>query len=660
MASTSIPSPSEAPATAPTSSTHHHPQPQSSSPPVNTVANKDYDLSHPLDPNGGAIGLRQNLTSYGDAHFSLFMRKLFIKAMGYSEDALSRPIIGIVNTYSSFNPCHANIPQLIDAVKRGVQLNGGLAIDFPTISLHESFASPTSMYLRNLMSMDTEEMVKAQPVDAVVLIGGCDKTTPAQLMGGISANKPIIHLITGPMMPGSFQGTRVGACTDCRNNWAKFRAGTLDIEDMTALNEELAPTSGTCGVMGTASTMACLLVALGLMPLSLPSATAPAVSSARLRVAEHTGALAVQLSQSQLKPQDLLTRESFLNAITVLQAIGGSTNAIVHLMAIINRHPSLAGTISLRTIDDIGRKTPLLVDLKPSGNNYMTDFHNAGGMLALLHQLRPLLHLDAMTVTGRTLGEELDSIPFRPLPLGTELSQIIHPFSSPLYPSSSLAVFDPSKSNLCPLGGAVIKASASKYRRLLQHRGQAVVFNGPADLARRIDSPDLDVTPDSVLILQHIGPIGLHSPGMPEAGMIPIPRKLAVQGVEDMLRISDGRMSGTAGGTIVLHVSPEAADPESVLGVVRDGDWIVCDVEGRSLEVELSGEEIERRKRERREEMKGASKEGEEEGNWQKRERMRGYRGLYMREVNQAEEGADFGFLTAAGPKANEKGEGVK
>lgn len=488
---------------------------------------------------------------------------------------------------------------------------------------------------------------------------GCDKTTPAQLMGGISANKPIIHLVTGPMMPGSFQGTRVGACTDCRNNWAKFRAGTLDIEDIAALNDELAPTSGTCGVMGTASTMACLLVALGLMPFSLPSATAPAVSSARLRVAEHTGTLAVKLAMSQLKPQDLLKRESFLNAITVLQAIGGSTNAIVHLMAIINRHPSLAGTISLQTIDEIGRKTPLLVNLKPSGSNYMTDFHNAGGMLALLYQLRPLLHLNALTVTGRTLGEELDSIPFRPLPSGTEISQIIHPLSSPLYPCSSLIVFDPLKSNLCPLGGAVIKASASKYRRLLQHRGQAVVFHGPADLAARIDSPDLDVTPDSVLVLQHIGPVGLHSPGMPEAGLIPIPRKLAQQGVEDMLRISDGRMSGTAGGTIVLHVSPEAADPDSVLGVVRDGDWIVCDVEGRRLEVELTKEEIKERKRERRKEMQIQEKEGGGR-NWQKRENMRGYRGLYMREVNQAEEGADFEFLTAAGPRGKGKGEGGK
>ncbi|KAK0630507.1 dihydroxy-acid/6-phosphogluconate dehydratase [Bombardia bombarda] len=604
--------------------------------------NPDYDLSTPIDPNG--VGLRQNLTSYGDAHFSLFMRKLFIKALGYSEDALSRPIIGVVNTYSSFNPCHANIPQLLDAVKRGVQLNGGLAIDFPTISLHESFAAPTSMYLRNLMSMDTEEMIQAQPVDAVVLIGGCDKTTPAQLMGGISANKPIIHLVTGPMMPGNYQGVRIGACTDCRSNWAKFRAGVLDIEDISALNEELAPTGGTCGVMGTASTMACLLVALGMMPLSSPSATAPAVSSSRLRIAESTGAYAVSLAKTQLRPQTILTQSSFLNAITVLQAIGGSTNAIVHLLAIANRHPAVAGTITLSTIDEIGRRTPLLVDLKPSGDNYMTDFHSAGGMLALLHELKPLLHLDAMTVTGRTIGEELSQTPFRPLPKDSALASIIRPFDDPLYPCSSLVVL---RGNLCPRGGAVIKASASKDRRLLQHAGPAVVFASSADMAARIDDPELDVTPDSVLVLQNIGPVG--NPGMPEAGLIPIPRKLAEQGVVDMLRISDGRMSGTAGGTIVLHVSPEAADPESVFGIVRDGDVVVCDVEGRGLDVRLSGEEVERRKGERRRlAAQGGNKDRRPA--WEERKHMRGYRGLYMREVNQAEEGADFGFLTAAGP----------
>ncbi|KAL1617090.1 hypothetical protein SLS56_011163 [Neofusicoccum ribis] len=486
----------------------------------------DYDLAVPLE---STVGLRQGLTSYGDAHFSLFLRKVFIKALGYSEDALSRPIIGIVNTYSSFNPCHANIPQLIDAVKRGVQLNGGLAIDFPTISLHESFSSPSSMFLRNLMSMDTEEMIRAQPVDSVILIGGCDKTVPAQLMGALSANKPVVHLVTGPMMPGSHKGTRIGACTDCRNNWAKFRAGTIDIEEISAINEELAPTSGTCGVMGTASTMACILAALGMMPFK--GATAPAVSSARLRVAEETGAQAVVLAKKQLKPQTVLSR----------------------------------GHYHLSTFDEIGRRTPLLVDLKPSGDNYMTDFHNAGGMLALLHTLKPLLDLSALTVTGKTLGEALASNKFTPLPRNSP-ANCIHPPSAPLFPSSSLVIL---RGNLGP-HGAVMKASASKDRSLLSHSGPAVVFAGSADLAAQIDSPDLEVTKDSVLVLQGIGPVG--NPGMPEAGLIPIPRKLAAQGVMDMLRISDGR--------------------------------------------------------------------------------MRGYRGLYMRTVNQAERGADFDFLTRSGPTA--------
>ncbi|KAI1175587.1 dihydroxy-acid/6-phosphogluconate dehydratase [Nemania sp. FL0916] len=620
---------------------------------------EDYNLSQPVGP---AQGMRQGLTAYGDAHFSLFLRKVFIKALGYSEEALSRPLVGIVNTFSGFNPCHANVPQLIEATRRGVQLAGGLAIDFPTISLHESFAAPTSMFLRNLMSMDTEEMIRAQPVDAVVLIGGCDKTTPAQLMGGISANKPILHLVTGPMMPGSHRGVRIGACTDCRNNWASYRAGTMDIEEIAMINEELAPTAGTCGVMGTASTMACMLVALGLMPLK--GASAPAVSSARLRIAEQTGAAAVsmiQASNDALKPQALLTRESFLNAITVLQAIGGSTNAVVHLLAIANRHPRVAGSITLDTIDEIGRKTPLILDLKPSGNGYMTDFHTSGGMGALLHTLRPLLHLEAMTIFGKTLGALLDAEPAVTVP--RELS-CISPLDAPVYKASSLVVL---RGNLAPRG-AVMKASASKDRALLKHSGPAVVFAGSKDLARRIDSEDLEVEASSVLVLQNIGPVG--NPGMPEAGLIPIPRKLAARGVQDMLRVSDGRMSGTAGGTIVLHVAPEAADPASALGVVRDGDIITVDVESRVLKVEISDEELAGRIAERKarlEELEEKAKNGEqqvvEEGKaevdgdgdvekepWLARRKMRGYRGLYMREVNQADQGADFDFLTAAGP----------
>lgn len=458
-------------------------------------------------------------------------------------------------------------------------------------------------------------------------------------MGGLSANKPILHLVTGPMMPGSHNGARIGACTDCRNNWAKYRAGAIDIEEIAAINEELAPTAGTCGVMGTASTMAAILVGLGLMPFA--GATAPAVSSARLRIAEATGTNAVATTRNaDLRPQTLLTRDSFINAITVLQAIGGSTNAVVHLMAIINRHPGLTGEpITLDTVDAVGRNVPLLVDLKPSGDGYMTDFHNSGGMAALLRQLRPLLKLNAMTISGRTLGEELDLAPtLGPAP-GSPNS-VVSLLSTPLYPSSALVVL---RGNLAP-GGAVMKASASKYRRLLSHRGPAVVFAGAADLARRIDDPDLEVTPDSVLVLQNIGPIG--HPGMPEAGLVPIPRKLAAQGVQDMLRVSDGRMSGTAGGTVVLHVSPEAAVVDSVLGVVRDGDIVACDVERRVLEVEISEEEIKRRVEETRRKLE---EDGEVTKDGGPARRIRGYRGLYVRNVNQAERGADFDFLTAAG-----------
>ena len=391
--------------------------------------------------------------------------------------------------------------------------------------------------------------------------------------------------------------------------------------------------------MGTASTMACITAALGFMPLR--GASAPAVSSTRLRIAEETGANAVSVAASKRTPQEMLSKESFLNAITVLQAIGGSTNAIVHLMAIVNRHPKLRGEITLDTFDEIGRRVPLLVDLKPSGENYMTDFHNAGGMLALLHILRPLLHLQAMTITGQTLGEVLDTSTFRTFAFSSE---IIRPLSNPLYPSSSLVVLH---GNLAPKG-AVMKASASKDRRLLQHSGPAVVFKNSFDLAQRIDDPDLLVTEDSVLVLQGIGPIG--NPGMPEAGLIPIPRKLSAAGVTDMLRLSDGRMSGTAGGTIVLHISPESVVPRSVLGVVRTGDIISCDVEKRYLGLEVDSEEIERRIVEQQilESAPGfASGEGKAK---KQQQTQRGYGGLYTRCVNQAEEGADFDFLTAGGP----------
>lgn len=606
--------------------------------------NPDYDLSRPIPPDIG--GLRASLPGYGDPHFSLFLRKVFIKSLGYTEEALSKPIIGIINTFSAFNACHAHVPQLVEAAKRGVSSAGGLPMEFPTISIHESFSSPTSMYLRNLMAMDTEEMIRAQPVDAVIAIGGCDKTVPAQLMGGISANKPFLPLITGPMMPGSVEGVRVGACTDCRSSWAKYRAGEMDLEDIMAVNEELAPTGGTCGVMGTASTMACIVAGLGLTDLR-SGATAAAVSSARLRVAEAAGGAAVSmLGKQQMRPQELLTRENFINAIVVLQATGGSTNAVVHLMAIINRHPDPnVRSITLADIDEIGTRTPLLVDLKPSGDGYMTDFHNAGGMLALMHTLRPsgLLQLDARTYDGRTLGHVLDGSPFK---LFDYSRKIIRPLSNPLYPASSLCVL---RGNLAP-DGCVMKASASKDRRLLKHSGPACVFRNSKDMAERIDDPNLQVTKDSILVLQGIGPIG--NPGMPEAGLIPIPRKLGAQGVTDMLRISDGRMSGTAGGSIVLHVSPESADPAAVFGIVQDGDVISIDVEARTISLDVDDDEIAERISYRKATIKHGLKQDTSGTNgrdnaWSDRATMRGYRGLYERHVNQAHLGCDFDFLVA-------------
>lgn len=386
--------------------------------------------------------------------------------------------------------------------------------------------------------------------------------------------------------------------------------------------------------MGTASTMACITAALGMMPLR--GASAPAVSSARLRIAEETGANAVSVAKTKRKPQEILSKESFINAITVLQAIGGSTNAVVHLMAIVNRHPALQGVITLETFEDIGRKTPLLIDLKPSGENYMNDFHNAGGMLALLLTLRPLLELSAMTITGQTLGEVLDASAFRTFPLS---QQIIRPLNNPLHPSSSLVVL---RGNLAP-NGAIMKASASKDRALLSLTGPAVVFENTADLAARIDDLDLSVTKDSVLVLKGIGPIG--NPGMPEAGLIPIPRKLAEAGVKDMLRLSDGRMSGTAGGTIVLHISPESALPESPLGVVETGDLINCNLDRRQLHLHVSDAVLRTRIEQRKQAL-------EEQGVVAERKRRRGYFGLYERSVNQAQDGADFDFLAANGPDA--------
>ena len=557
-------------------------------------------------------GLNKGLTRYGDEGFSLFLRKAFIKGMGYSDDALDRPIIGIVDTSSGFNACHANVPDLIEAVKRGVMLAGALPVPFPTISIHESFAHPTSMYLRNLMSIDTEEMIRAQPMDAVVLIGGCDKTVPAQSMGAASAGMPAIHLVTGPMLTGSHRGERVGACTDCRRFWARYRAGEVDDQEIAEVNDRLVPGAGTCGVMGTASTMALVVEALGMM---LPGgATAPAVSADRRRIAEATGALAVKMAAAGRVPSQIMTAKAFENALTVLLAIGGSTNGIVHLAAMAGR---VGLTLDLDAFDRIGRNVPVLVDLKPSGRHYMEDLHDAGGLSTILREIRDHLHLDCVTVTGRTLGEELDGAP------AAFAQDIVAGVSKPIYPQGGMAVL---RGNLAP-GGAIVKQSAANPD-LLQHRGRAVVFTSLEDLAARVDDPNLDVNADDVLVLQNAGPKG--APGMPEAGYMPIPRKLARQGVKDMVRISDARMSGTASGTIVLHITPEAA-AGGPLALVRDGDMIALDVEGRSLTLDVAEDELERR----RSTVNQPPHEGSD----------RGYMKLFLDTVLQADRGCDFDFL---------------
>ncbi|MEY3628180.1 MAG: putative dihydroxy-acid dehydratase [Pseudomonadota bacterium] len=575
-------------------------------------------MTDPKNPTGTAhhaqaTGMRKGLTNYGDAGFSLFLRKAFIKGAGYTDAALDRPVIGVIDTGSGYNPCHGNMPQLIEAVNRGIMLAGGLPVKFPTISIGESFAQPTSMYMRNLMSMDTEEMIRAQPMDAVVLIGGCDKTVPAQLMGAASAGIPAIQLITGSMLTGSHRGETVGACTDCRRFWGKFRADDIGEAEITEVNNQLVASVGTCSVMGTASTMACIAEALG---MTVPGgASPPAVTADRMRVAERTGAQAVELAKKRLGIDQILTANAFENAMRVLLAIGGSTNGIVHLTAIAGR---MGLEVDLDALDRMGRETPVLVDLKPSGQHYMEHFHAAGGMTTLLRELKPLLHLDALTVTGRTLGEEIDLAP------PSFKQDVVRPRSHPIYPQGGIAVLH---GNLAP-GGAIIKQSAAKPE-LMEHEGRAVVFENLADMAARIDADDLDVQADDVLVLKNIGPKG--APGMPEAGYLPIPRKLARAGVKDMVRISDGRMSGTAFGTIVLHVMPESAIG-GPLAYVQTGDRIRLSVSQREIALLVSDEELARRQEARPVVAPKAD---------------RGYRKLFLETVTQADKGVDFDFLAA-------------
>jgi dihydroxy-acid dehydratase len=558
---------------------------------------------------------RRGLTNYGDRDFSIYLRRSFASSMGYSREMLDRPIVGIAHSASGFNNCHRHFPEMINAVKRGVLAAGALPIEFPTISLGEVFLNPTSLKFRNLMSMDVEEMVRAQPMDAVVLLGGCDKTVPAQLMGAASADLPAIQLVAGPMSTGRHRGERLGACTDCRRFWAKFRAGEIERDEINVVEQRLASTAGTCAVMGTASTMASLAEVLGMMPSG--AAAIPAVDADRLRMAEDTGRIAVSLiGADHLRPSRIMTPLAFENALRLLLALGGSTNAIVHLTAIAGR---LGIPIDLRRLNELSDTTPVLIDLKPTGTGYMEDLHAAGGIPAVLRELKHLLHLDCITVTGETLGERIERAP------EWVDRSFIKDAAQPVRENGGLvALFG----NMAPRG-AILKRSAADPN-LFEREGRAIVFESLEDLAARIDDPDLDVTADDFLVLKNAGPTG--PAAMPEAGYLPIPSKLAKAGVKDMVRISDARMSGTAYGTIVLHVTPDAASG-GPLSLVRNGDRIRLSVGDRALELMIDEAEMDRRSSEKK-----ASTQAKP---------LRGYARLYQEQILQADQGCDFDFLRA-------------
>ncbi len=555
-------------------------------------------------------GVDRNLTHYADPGFSRYLRRAFLAAAGYDDADLERPVVGITNTASDYNTCHRLLPDLIEAIERGVHQAGGLPLVFPTISLGEILMSPTAMLYRNLMAMETEELIRGQPMDAVVLVGGCDKTLPAQLLAAASVDVPALSVVAGPMLAGSWQDQRLGACTDCRRYWGQYRAGELDDQQIVQVRQSLCPVSGTCMVMGTASTMACLTETLGLM---VPGgATAPAVSADRLRVGLESGRLAVELAASGRTARDILTPPAFANALTVLAATSGSTNAVIHLTALARR---VGVRLELDDFHRAAQQVPLLVDCKPAGGGYLEDMHRAGGVPALLKALEALLDLSTVGITGKSLGKLLEEAD----PPGA-WQQTIRTLDDPVGPASSLVVL---RGSLAP-DGAVLKAAAAAPE-LMRHRGLAVVFDGSEDAAQRVDDPALGIAPDHVLVLRHAGPVAA---GMPEAGSMPIPRYLAAQGVKDMVRVSDGRMSGTAYGTVVLHCAPEAA-VGGPLGLVQDGDVIELDVADGRLDLLVDAAELERRRQ-------FFSPPPLPE---------RGWRRLYARHVEQAHLGADLDFL---------------
>lgn len=543
-----------------------------------------------------------------------FIHRSFTKSMGYTEEDLRKPVIGICNTFSELNKCHSHFNELVEYVKRGVWQAGGMPMAFPTISIGEPYIKPTSMLLRNLMAMDTEEMMKAQPIDGVVLIGGCDKTVPAQLMAAASVNIPAIVLTGGPMLNGRLNGRSLGACTDCYGFTLEHKAGNITDEELAIAENAVCRSDGHCMVMGTASTMASIAEAIG---MALPgNAAIPAPDSRRRHMAERTGKQIVELVRRDIRPRDIMTADALENAIAVTMASGGSTNAIIHLIAISHR---LGRKLPLETFDAISAATPFILNLRPSGKYQMEEYFEAGGVPALMKELESYLHLDCLTVTGRTVRENLASA-------RTLNRDVIRTAAEPLDAQGGIAVL---RGNLAP-DGALVKQTAVTAR-LKKHRGQAVVFESPADMEARIDDPELDVDENSVLVLKNAGPKG--APAMPEIGQIPIPKKLLVQGVRDMVRISDARISGTSYGALIVHAAPEAAVGGN-LALVRTGDWIELDIDGRKLELKVTDEEL----TERRQHWRAPPPQDD-----------RGYGLLFHERVLQANLGCDFDFLL---PKA--------
>ena len=553
----------------------------------------------------------RSLRWYGPDDLRSFGHRSRTKQMGLHRDEfVGKPVIGIINPWNEMNTCHTHFPQRVQDVKRGIYEVGGFPVELPAMSLGEQLMKPTAMMYRNFLAMEVEELLRSYPIDGAVLMGGCDKTTPGVLMGAISMNLPCIYVPGGAMLRGHWRGKTLGSGTDVWKYWDDRRSGKLDEKSWFEIEDGIARSPGTCMTMGTAATMMSIAEALG---MSLPGASSiPAVDSNHNRMASLSGQRVVDLVWEDVKPTDILTEQAFENAIMVLMAIGGSTNGIIHLTALARR---VGVGLDLESFDRISQGIPLLANIKPSGSYVMEDFYYAGGLRALMQQLKERLHLEALTINGRTVRENLDGAEvFNP--------DVIRLFDNPVKQAGGTAVLHGS---LAP-NGAVIKPTAAE-ERLWKHRGPALVFKDIRDLKARVDSEDLDVTADSVLVLQHAGPIG--APGMPEWGQLPVPKKLLDQGIRDIVRISDARMSGTSYGACILHVAPEAA-LGGPLALVRDGDLIELDVEGRRLDLLVPEAELEERRTQ-----------------WQppKAKARRGYAALYTQHVNQAHEGCDFDFL---------------